>query len=92
MTLATKMIQARVRRAGLSTRAGAPARTNVQGEVQQKLDVYANQALLHCLGRRHSVAMLVSEENEEPAVFNHEAKAVNTSWFSIRSMVRPTLT
>ena len=50
ITLATKMIQARSRRAGLLDVAGSAGGTNVQGEVQQKLDVYANDALLHCLG------------------------------------------
>ena len=45
---------------------GAAGATNVQGEAQQKLDVYANQALLHCLGMRDNVALMVSEENEEP--------------------------
>lgn len=70
ITLATKMIQARVRRAGLLDVAGAAGGTNVQGEVQQKLDVYANDALLHCLGVRDAVAVLVSEENEEPITFD----------------------
>ena len=50
------------------------AQTNVQGEQQQKLDVYANQALLHCLGLRDSVAALVSEEDEEPVTFNREVE------------------
>ncbi len=66
MTLATKMIQAKIRRAGLVDILGSAGNTNVQGETQQKLDVYANQAVLHCLGTRESVAMLVSEENEQP--------------------------
>ncbi len=70
ITLATKMIQARIRRAGLLDVAGAAGGTNVQGEVQQKLDVYANEALLHCLGVRDAVAVLVSEENEEPVTFD----------------------
>ena len=70
ITLATKMIEARIRRAGLLDAFGAAGHTNVQGEVQQKLDVYANQALLHCLGLRDSVAVLVSEENDEPVVFD----------------------
>jgi fructose-1,6-bisphosphatase I len=70
MTLATKMIQAKIRRAGLLDILGSAGETNVQGETQQKLDVYANQALLHCLGVRESVAVLVSEENEEPVVFD----------------------
>ena len=71
ITLATKMIQARVRRAGLLDVLGAAGATNVQGEVQQKLDVYANDALMHCLGVRENVAMLVSEENEEPVSLHH---------------------
>lgn len=71
ITLATKMIQARVRRAGLLDGAlGAAGATNVQGEQQQKLDVYANNALIHCLGARDAVAVLVSEENEEPVTFD----------------------
>ena len=66
ITLATKMIESKIRRAGLLDVLGAAGQTNVQGEAQQKLDVYANQALLHCLGMRDDVALLVSEENEEP--------------------------
>lgn len=70
ITLATKMIQARIRRAGLLDALGSAGATNVQGEVQQKLDVYANQALLHCLGGRDAVAVLVSEENDQPVTFD----------------------
>lgn len=66
ITLATKMIQAKVRRAGLSDILGAEGTTNIQGEQQQKLDVYANKALLHCLGVRDTVGVLASEENDEP--------------------------
>src|SRR5262245_10005797 len=66
ITLATKMIQAKVRRAGLVDILGEEGAINVQGEAQQKLDVYANRALLHCLGVRDSVGVLASEENEEP--------------------------
>jgi fructose-1,6-bisphosphatase I len=63
------MVEAKIRTAGLSDVLGAFGNTNVQGEQQQKLDVYANQALLHCLGLRDSVAALVSEEDEEPVTF-----------------------
>ncbi len=66
ITLATKMIQAKVRRAGLTDILGSDATVNVQGEVQQRLDIYANNALLHCLGVRDSVGVLASEENDEP--------------------------
>jgi fructose-1,6-bisphosphatase I len=77
ITLATKMIQAKVRRAGLSGILGEAEDINVQGERQQKLDVYANEALMHCLGTRDSVGALVSEENDHPTIVpgdNPEAK------------------
>ncbi|MGA8029669.1 MAG: class 1 fructose-bisphosphatase [Bryobacteraceae bacterium] len=70
ITLATKMIQAKIRQAGLLDILGSAGEMNVQGEAQQKLDVYANQALLHCLNLRDTVAVLVSEENEEPVIFD----------------------
>ncbi|MDQ2843547.1 MAG: class 1 fructose-bisphosphatase [Acidobacteriota bacterium] len=70
ITLATKMTEAKIRKAALLDVLGAAGATNVQGEAQQKLDVYANQALLHCLGLRDSVAALISEENEEPVTFD----------------------
>lgn len=66
ITLATKLIEAKARRAGLSDILGTAGNTNVQGEVQQKLDVYANEMLVHSLSVRESVAMLASEENEQP--------------------------
>jgi fructose-1,6-bisphosphatase I len=40
----------------------------VHGEQQQRLDVFANKALLHALGNRGNVGVLASEENEEPVV------------------------
>ena len=70
ITLATKMIEAKIRSAGLTDIYGALGSENVQGEQQQKLDVFANQALIHCLGTRDSVAALVSEEDEEPVMFD----------------------
>jgi fructose-1,6-bisphosphatase I len=68
ITLACKMIAAEVRRAGLEGILGSADHTNVQGETQQKLDVLANQALLTCLGSRGNVAIMASEENEQPVV------------------------
>src|SRR5437764_10299983 len=75
ITLATKMVEAKIRTAGLTDVLGAFGNTNVQGEQQQKLDVYANQALLHCLGLRDSVAALVSEEDEEPVTFDRSPES-----------------
>ena len=70
ITLATKMVEAKIRMGGLSDGLGAYGAVNVQGENQQKLDVFANEALLHTLGLRDSVAALVSEEDELPMTVN----------------------
>jgi len=70
ITLATKMVEAKIRMGALSDALGAYGAVNVQGENQQKLDVFANEALLHCLGLRDSVAALVSEEDELPMMMN----------------------
>ena len=70
ITLATKMTEARVRRAGLLDTLGTAGKINVQGEVQQKLDVYADEALVHCLGIRENVAVIASEESEEAITFD----------------------
>jgi fructose-1,6-bisphosphatase I len=75
ITLATKMIESQVRRAGLAGILGSFGQVNVQGEVQQKLDVYANEALIHCLSLRESIGIIASEENEEPLVLRHDSPA-----------------
>src|SRR5262245_49660962 len=72
ITLATKIIGAHIRRAGLVNIIGSAGRDNVQGEAVQKLDVLANQTLLECLGRRGNVAVMASEENEEPIVVERD--------------------
>lgn len=68
ITLATKIVAAQIRRAGLVDVVGSAGTSNVQGEVVQKLDLLANQALLTCLGNRGNVGVLASEENEDPVV------------------------
>ncbi len=68
LTLAAKAIHAKVSRAGLVNILGEYGRENVQGESQQKLDVYANEVMLHSLSFRDSVGVLASEENDEPIV------------------------
>jgi fructose-1,6-bisphosphatase I len=73
IALATKMIGDKVRRAGLTDILGSFGEVNVQGEVQQKLDVYANEALIHCLSLRDSIGIIASEENEQPITLRHES-------------------
>ncbi|HEV7904138.1 MAG TPA: class 1 fructose-bisphosphatase [Pyrinomonadaceae bacterium] len=73
LTLATKMIESQVRRAGLTGILGSFGAVNVQGEVQQKLDVYANEALIHCLSLRESIGIIASEENERAITLRHDS-------------------
>ncbi|HEX2493160.1 MAG TPA: class 1 fructose-bisphosphatase [Steroidobacter sp.] len=68
LSISTKMIAAHVRRARLDDVLGAVGSQNVQGEQQQKLDVIANEILLRTLGGREGVAIVASEENEEPVI------------------------
>jgi len=68
ISLAAKSIANHVRRARLSGAIGKFGDTNIQGEEQQKLDVIANEAIMRCLGTRASVAVLASEEDDEPTI------------------------
>ncbi|MEX2325842.1 MAG: hypothetical protein WD553_03525, partial [Gemmatimonadaceae bacterium] len=49
LALAAKMITSKVRNAGLADVLGATENSNVQGEVQQKLDVLANDIIIKAM-------------------------------------------
>jgi len=68
LSLSAKAIGAKVRRARLEDVLGDEGSANVHGESQQKLDVIANDILMTCLGNRPSVAIVASEEDEEPTI------------------------
>lgn len=68
LSISAKMIASHVRRARLDDVLGTVGNHNVQGEQQQKLDVIANDILLRTLGGREGVAIVASEENEEPVI------------------------
>jgi fructose-1,6-bisphosphatase I len=68
LSISAKLIAAAVRRARLEDVLGTAGAENVQGEQQQKLDVIANDILLGTLGGREGVAIVASEENEEPVI------------------------
>ena len=72
LSISAKMIAAQVRRARLEDVLGSVGNENVQGEQQQKLDVIANEILLRTLGGREGVAIVASEENEEPVILRDE--------------------
>ena len=67
ISFAAKIISREVSRAGLVDILGTTGDENVQGEVVQKLDEYANNTMLRCVGRRGQVCLLASEEMEFPS-------------------------
>src|SRR5437879_3779713 len=73
ITLATKIIASYVQRAWLLEVIGATGRINVQGEEVHKLDDFANETLVRCLGYRGTIGILVSEEDDDPHVIQEAA-------------------
>jgi fructose-1,6-bisphosphatase I len=65
IALAAKLIAASIRRAGLVNILGAAGQTNVQGEEQQKLDVFANDTMKNALNHTGRICAMASEEDEE---------------------------
>lgn len=63
--LAAKVVNYKVNQAGLVDIIGAVGEQNVQGEEQQKLDVYANEIFIQTLINREIVCGIASEENDD---------------------------
>lgn len=63
--LAAKVVNHEVNKAGLVDILGAFGDTNIQGEQQQKLDVFANEAFIKTLTNREIVCGIASEENDD---------------------------
>ena len=62
--LAAKIVNYKVNKAGLVDILGAAGDTNIQGEDQQKLDVYANDVFMQTLVNREIVCGIASEEED----------------------------
>lgn len=65
IALAAKIIAASIRRAGLVNVLGSAGHTNVQGEEQQKLDVFANDTIKNALSHTGRVCVMGSEEDDD---------------------------
>ena len=63
--LAAKVVNYKVNKAGLVDIIGAAGEQNIQGEDQQKLDVYANEVFIQTLINREIVCGIASEENDD---------------------------
>ncbi len=65
ISLAVRIINSRVRSAGLAGLLGYTGEINVQGEEVQKLDAFANEVLINVLERSGHCGVLASEELDE---------------------------
>ena len=63
--LASRLVSARVNRAGLAGMLGETGEMNVQGEFVQKLDIYANETFKRALEHPGVCAAILSEEDED---------------------------
>ena len=73
LCLAAKIISRQVRRAGLTDILGEFGAVNIQGEVQQKLDVFAHDTVRHSVEHTGRVCVVASEEEEHPIPVNVRA-------------------
>ena len=63
--IAAKIVNREVNKAGLADILGLAGNTNIQGESQQKLDVYANEQFISALRSGGECCIVASEENED---------------------------
>lgn len=71
ITIAAKIVNREIRIAGLADINGLYGSTNIQGEDQQKLDVYANNQFINALKHGGQCAAIASEENEDLIIFGN---------------------
>ena len=72
--LAAKVVNYEVNKAGLVDVLGAAGDTNIQGEDQQKLDIYANDKFIQTLVNRNIVCGIASEEEDDFISINSSDK------------------
>lgn len=68
---AAKFVNREVNKAGLADILGMEGTTNVQGEHQKKLDVFANDHFINALRAGGQCAAIASEENEEIIILDN---------------------
>lgn len=73
--LASKVVNHEVNKAGLVDILGNAGETNIQGENQQKLDVYANDVFMKTLVNREIVCGIASEEEDEFVIIEGKNKS-----------------
>src|SRR5574341_399347 len=66
IALCAKLIARETTRAGLAEILGRAGSKNIQGEEQQKLDVYANDTIIRMMDHTGRLAVMASEEDADP--------------------------
>ncbi|KYF49479.1 fructose-bisphospatase II [Toxoplasma gondii ARI] len=74
--LAAKVVNREINKAGLADILGAAGNQNVQGEEQQKLDVFANHKFIQALVNREVVCGICTEEDDDFIEVNRDAHFV----------------
>jgi len=69
--LASKIVNREINKAGLVDITGASGIENIQGEQQQKLDMYANEVFKNALIARGEVCGIASEEEDDYVFFDN---------------------
>ena len=72
LCLAAKIISRHVRRAGLTDILGGSGTVNESGDLQQKLDLFANETVRHAVQHTGRVCITASEEDEAPVLVPKE--------------------
>lgn len=72
ISLASKIVNREVNRAGLVDILGAQGNVNVQGEQQQKLDVIADERFIQAFRSGGEICGIASEENDDFVAFDSE--------------------
>ncbi|MCX6225792.1 MAG: class 1 fructose-bisphosphatase [Bacteroidia bacterium] len=70
--IAAKIVNKKINKAGLVDILGTAGSTNVQGEDQKKLDVFADETFISALQASGEVCGIVTEENQEIITFEDD--------------------
>lgn len=70
--LAAKIVNCEINKAGLGDITGSMTKENIQGELQQKLDVFANEKFKAAMAARDQVCGVASEEEEHAVIFDSD--------------------
>ncbi len=70
---AAKMVNKKISKAGLTDIIGRSGDINIQGETQQKLDVYADEVFISALMSSGECCGVATEENQNEIVFSDKS-------------------